>query len=439
MKTGFVICSRIGSSRLPAKVKRQINGQMLIENLLNRLTGTKIPVILAVPHGEYHHYSFLQRDFPDLILYEGDPSDPLGRMNEAAISQNLDTIIRVTHDKIFIEPNLLYSALDTFHRGNYDYLYSSQLVDGAAFEIISGKSLADAAARHKQIEFIGYAVRSVTDNIVHFDVPKEYRSSVRFLVDYPEDLLILEAVFSALGNDCTLKDAIQFVEENSYLKWVNRMPDITVYTCAYNASEWITEAMNSVNTQTMMPYCEYILVDDHSTDDTYRKMLKHKIHSKHDVKVIRNQSNIGLAASSNMALKNARGRYIIRLDADDHFPMPDALSRLFTEMRTRDVDVIYPNYWDGSMSRVGNGKESHHPAGAIFNTRALNHVKFTDSLRNYDGLDLYHRAKDQMKIGYLNCPIFFYRHTEGSMSRTNLGERMKAKQKILGVIDELTL
>jgi len=58
---------------------------------------------------------------------------------------------------------------------------------------------------------------------------------------------------------------------------------------------------------------EIILIDDCSTDGSD---LIIKAFEEH-IRVIRNDTNIGLAASCNKAIRSALGKFIIRLDADD--------------------------------------------------------------------------------------------------------------------------
>jgi hypothetical protein len=64
-------------------------------------------------------------------------------------------------------------------------------------------------------------------------------------------------------------------------------------------------------------------------------------------------------------------------------------------------------------------------------TRAINHVKFTEGLRGYEGLDFFARAKDTLSIGYFARPTFFYTQRNDSMSKTNLDDREKIKNNIL--------
>jgi glycosyltransferase involved in cell wall biosynthesis len=89
-------------------------------------------------------------------------------------------------------------------------------------------------------------------------------------------------------------------------------PAITVLIPAYNVEKYIAKAIESVLQQTYTDF-ELLIVNDGSTDDTQRI-----IQSFNDERIILiNQSNKGVAAALNIGLKNAKGTYIARFDADD--------------------------------------------------------------------------------------------------------------------------
>lgn len=91
------------------------------------------------------------------------------------------------------------------------------------------------------------------------------------------------------------------------------IPLISVIMPVFNAQEFVLEAAKSILDQTHA-HLELIIVDDGCTDTTLEK-----ISSLADERIIilKNDSNSGLAASLNRAIKECRGEYIARMDADD--------------------------------------------------------------------------------------------------------------------------
>ncbi len=87
---------------------------------------------------------------------------------------------------------------------------------------------------------------------------------------------------------------------------------ITVLMPAYNASNYIGEAIESVLKQTFSEF-ELLIVDDGSTDNTadiIRRFNDSRI-------VFVQQQNGGIADALNNGLQHARSEYIARFDADD--------------------------------------------------------------------------------------------------------------------------
>lgn len=88
-------------------------------------------------------------------------------------------------------------------------------------------------------------------------------------------------------------------------------PLISVIVPAYNAEDFILEALRSIAAQDYEPL-EILLVDDGSTDDT-ANLVRREMPA---VRIIR-QDNTGVAEARNTGLRNACGEFICLLDADD--------------------------------------------------------------------------------------------------------------------------
>lgn len=98
---------------------------------------------------------------------------------------------------------------------------------------------------------------------------------------------------------------------------------VTVAMPAYNAAEYICEAIESVLAQDFEPF-ELVVVDDASRDDTRRLVKRYAKHPQ--VRIFQNRRNMGSGATRNRLLRLAQGQYITPCDADDLL-LPGALSR----------------------------------------------------------------------------------------------------------------
>lgn len=81
----------------------------------------------------------------------------------------------------------------------------------------------------------------------------------------------------------------------------------------YNYGQYLSEAVQSVLDQTLQDF-EIVVVDDGSTDEQTKQIISQLNNPK--IRVIR-QENKGLSAARNAGIKEAKGEFIVPLDADD--------------------------------------------------------------------------------------------------------------------------
>jgi hypothetical protein len=90
-------------------------------------------------------------------------------------------------------------------------------------------------------------------------------------------------------------------------------PRVTVLMAVHNGERYVRESIQSILGQTFEDF-ELLVVDDASTDGTARI-----VESFDDgrIRVLRNERNMGQVPSLNRGLRESRGAYVARLDADD--------------------------------------------------------------------------------------------------------------------------
>lgn len=92
-------------------------------------------------------------------------------------------------------------------------------------------------------------------------------------------------------------------------------PRTTIIVPAHNLESYLPDTLNSIKEQTDTDW-ECIIVDDASPDACGR-IAEDFAESDQRFRVIHNERNLYLAESRNVAIREARGRYILPLDADD--------------------------------------------------------------------------------------------------------------------------
>jgi glycosyltransferase involved in cell wall biosynthesis len=116
------------------------------------------------------------------------------------------------------------------------------------------------------------------------------------------------------------------------------IPAVSVVIPCYNQAEWLPDAVESVVGQTFADW-EIVVVDDGSTDATSEVATGlMQSHGDRRIRLVR-QENGGLPAARNTGIANARGRYILPLDADDEIA-PEMLARCVALLESQESIAI---------------------------------------------------------------------------------------------------
>jgi glycosyltransferase involved in cell wall biosynthesis len=141
-------------------------------------------------------------------------------------------------------------------------------------------------------------------------------------------------------------------------------PLISVVVPTYNYGSFLFRALNSVVNQGNLGV-ELIVVDDGSTDDTSSRMADY-LKDHPGLKYIW-QENAGAARARNVGIAQARGKYVLLLDADDEL-MSDALVHLEAAISDYPEAAIFLG---GHVSVFPDGREKIHKPSVIKSSRAV--------------------------------------------------------------------
>ncbi len=109
-------------------------------------------------------------------------------------------------------------------------------------------------------------------------------------------------------------------------------PLVTIVIANYDYARFLGEAIESALGQTW-PALEVLVVDDGSTDDSLA------VAARYPVRVL-TQANAGVAAARNRGAAEARGEYVVFLDADDVLERA-FVERCFAALRRQPSHVAY--------------------------------------------------------------------------------------------------
>lgn len=90
-------------------------------------------------------------------------------------------------------------------------------------------------------------------------------------------------------------------------------PKVTVLLPVYNGGLHLKEAISSILSQDLSDF-EFLIINDGSTDNSPETINSFK---DPRIRVINNETNLGLIKTLNNGIDSARGDYIVRMDSDD--------------------------------------------------------------------------------------------------------------------------
>ena len=224
-------------------------------------------------------------------------------------------------------------------------------------------------------------------------------------------------------------------------------PIISVYIVNKNYDKFLKQAIKSVLSQSFQSK-ELIIIDDGSSDLSKEIIEKYK--KKNLCRVIYNKSSKGLIKSSNIAIKIARGEYVIRLDADDYLDS-NALSVLYDKIsKEKNVALVYSDYYliDSKNNILSlekqilrkNTKLNHLPvlaACCLIKKNALFSVNLYDEkFTRQDGFDIWYKLLNNFQFKHVSLPLFYYRRHETNLTK-NISKLYRTRTKILNKFSNL--
>ncbi|MFC9447526.1 glycosyltransferase family 2 protein [Bacillus cereus] len=139
---------------------------------------------------------------------------------------------------------------------------------------------------------------------------------------------------------------------------------VSIITPSYNASSFIKETIQSVQSQTYTNW-EMIIIDDVSKDNTC-ELIKEEIKKDNRIRLIELQENCGAAIARNTGINNAKGKYVAFLDSDDLW-LPEKLEKQLEFMQNNDIAFSFTSYQIMNQDGTLTDKVLHVPEKINYN------------------------------------------------------------------------
>jgi len=161
---------------------------------------------------------------------------------------------------------------------------------------------------------------------------------------------------------------LNFIEKYQFdLEQGTNIPSLSVIISNYNMVQYVNTAISSCLLQSNPPE-QILVIDDGSTDNSYKEMGKWK---ETPVFKLFKRENRGKARSLNDLLPYIETDFVIELDADDWFD-PDAFLIIKNQLRgiLDDIAVLYGNLRIWKQTRLGTVKFKEIKKGRIVSNKS---------------------------------------------------------------------
>jgi spore coat polysaccharide biosynthesis protein SpsF len=208
-----IIQARIGSTRLPGKVLKDLAGEPVLTRCIHRVQCAKLlhGVVIATTDQEEDDaiVDFCsQHGWP---CFRGSEEDVLDRYYHAAIAYQADVVVRITSDCPLIEPEIVDRVVETFLECQPGLDYAANTLEprtyprGLDTEVIGFDALDRAWHEDRNPAWREHVTPYIYRNPERFSLYSvssevDY-SSLRWTVDTPEDLELVRRVYEQFDHD----------------------------------------------------------------------------------------------------------------------------------------------------------------------------------------------------------------------------------------------
>lgn len=233
-----MIQARMGSSRLPGKVMKEVVGKPLLEHIINRLSFCKnVDKIIVITSEESENEPIVHLCKKlDIDCFQGDEKDVLDRYYKAAVKFNLndeDSVVRITADCPLIDPVIVDEVIQKHLDDDYDYTTNTLVrtyPDGLDCEVFTLPILNEMWKKAKlksEREHVTLFIKNNQDNYNLGNLAQDRDlSDFRWTVDEKEDFIFVKKIYEYLydeGKVFLMDDIFGLLDANPSLLKINDM------------------------------------------------------------------------------------------------------------------------------------------------------------------------------------------------------------------------
>lgn len=231
MKIVTIIQARMGSTRLPGKVLKDIGGQPVLARVVNRIRRARNVGEVVVASTNNCSDDVIADECRRLSVecFRGEELDVLDRYYQCARAYKADAVVRICSDCPMIEPEVSDQVIEAFLERRPDYASNTVVKTfprGLDTEILTMDALSRAwrnAQQYQRVHVTPYVYENPREFPIYPVTCERDYSSFRWTLDTADDLQFMRAVYERFDNDDRFywRDAIALLECEPALATIN--------------------------------------------------------------------------------------------------------------------------------------------------------------------------------------------------------------------------
>jgi spore coat polysaccharide biosynthesis protein SpsF len=237
MRTVAIIQARMGSTRLPGKIMKQLCGKTVLSHVISRVKACLLvdEVVVATTKSLADDVIVIESEKCCIHCFRGSEDDVLERYYLAAKEYQADVIIRITSDCPLFDSEVLTGMLEYFKTETEDGLEIDYLsnclrrsyprgLDAEVFTFkVLEKAYQEAQKSYEREHVTPYIYEHPEIFALYNQSNDEDISNYRWTLDVEEDWRLIEEIYKNLyhGEIFTTDDVVDFLEENPELLMLN--------------------------------------------------------------------------------------------------------------------------------------------------------------------------------------------------------------------------
>ncbi|ALC86345.1 acylneuraminate cytidylyltransferase [Bacillus sp. FJAT-22090] len=232
MRILAIIQARMGSTRLPGKILKEVNGKPLLAYQLERVRKSNFidKIVIATTTNKNDDLIVKFCEQYNVDFYRGSEEDVLARYYEASEQFGGDIIVRLTSDCPIIDPSIIDETIKYYIDNKTDYDYVSNTIErtyprGLDTEVFSKKALKKAFIESKLVKDREHVTAYMYSNPENFNIGfisnNPDLGKHRWTVDTIEDFQLIELILKKLYKENQIfymNDVIYLLDKNP--QWI---------------------------------------------------------------------------------------------------------------------------------------------------------------------------------------------------------------------------